>query len=161
VAPGLVAPEADPSALPGFLAALVEFLRFKGVPLPERCVFDVVAGLPGQEADTLAFSSPGTPGGRLLGGINLGDEPAGLVFLNLSAAQLRDRLPGAGPDLCLSELVRRELALFPDHPLVGCALGPGEGYWLPADGAVVAGTTLDGQDIDVQVLIRQEAVPPG
>ena len=164
------------AAFQSFLRDVVAFCRFKGLPLLPTCAFDVVVTAPGRAStrvDTaagclagLAFDLPptcsvppaeGTP--RPLGAVNLGDEATSLVFLNLPAARLQDRLrtaPGA-PGACptLGELAQRFLTSFPAYPLVRVLLRPGDGYWLPAGGVVTDGYTMDKQEPDVLLLVRQ------
>jgi hypothetical protein len=167
----------DAAAFQGFLRDVVDFCRFKGLPLLPTCAFDVVATAPGRPSTRvdaaagrlagLAFDLPptcpvppaeGTPP-RPLGAVNLGDEATSLVLLNLPAARLQDRLgtvagaPGGCPTL--GELARRFLTSFREYPLVRVLLRPGDGYWLPAGGVITDGYTMDKQEPDVLLLIRQ------
>jgi hypothetical protein len=166
----------DPEGFQAFLRGVVDFCRFKGLPLLPSCAFDLVVTAPGRASTRvdasagclagLAFDLPptcplppaeGTT--RPLGAVNLGDEVTSLVLLNLPAARLRDRLrtaPGA-PGVCppLGELARRFLTSFPAYPLVRVLLRPGDGYWLPAGGAVTDGYTMDKQEPDVLLVVRQ------
>jgi hypothetical protein len=167
----------DAEGFRAFLRGVVDFCRFKGLPLPPTCAFDVVVTAPGRASTRvdaaagclagLAFDLPPTcsvpltegPRPRPLGAVNLGDEATSLVVLNLPAARLQDRLrtaPGA-PGVCptLGELARRFLTSFPAYPLVRVLLRPGDGYWLPAGGVVTDGYTLDKQEPDVLLRVRQ------
>jgi hypothetical protein len=178
----LAARQADPAGLDAegfqaFLRAVVDFCRFKGVPLPPTCAFDVVAAAPGRASTRvdaaagclagLAFDLPPAcpvapaegAAPRPLGAVNLGDEATSLVLLNLPAARLQDRLrtaPGApGACLTLGDLARRFLTSFPGYPLVRVLLRPGDGYWLPAGGVIADGYTMDKQEPDVLLVVRQ------
>jgi hypothetical protein len=161
----------DAAEFEAFLRAVVDFCRFKGLPLPRTCAFDVVVTAPGRASTRvdaaagclagLAFDLPPTEGTapRPLGAVNLGDEATSLVFLNLPAARLQDKLhaaPGSPGDYPTpGELARRFLSSFPAYPLVRVLLAPGDGYWLPAGGIVADGYTVDKQEPDVLLLIRQ------
>jgi hypothetical protein len=157
----LAARQGDPAGIDAegfraFLRDVVDFCRFKGLPLPPTCAFDLVVTAPGRAFDL----PPEERATRPLGAVNLGDEPTSLVFLNLPAARLQDRLrtaPGA-PGVCprLGELTRRFLTSSPTYPLVRVLLRPGDGYWLPAGGAVADGYTLDKQEPDVLLLIAEQ-----
>jgi hypothetical protein len=163
----------DAEGFQAFLRGVVDFCRFKGLPLLPTCACDLVVTAPGRVSTRvdaaagclagLAFDLPpacslppaeGTT--RPLGAVNLGDEPTSLVLLNLPGARLRDRLCTA-PGVCptLGELARQFLTSFPAYPLVRVLLRPGDGYWLPAGGAVTDGYTLDKQEPDVLLVVRQ------
>jgi hypothetical protein len=166
----------DAEGFQAFLRGVIDFCRFKGLPLLPSCAFDLVVTAPGRPSTRvdaaagclagLAFDPPPTRSlppaegtARPLGAVNLGDEATSLVLLNLPAARLRDRLrtaPGA-PVVCptLAELTRRFLTSFPTYPLVRVLLRPGDGYWLPAGGAVADGSTMDKQELDVLLVVRQ------
>jgi hypothetical protein len=166
----------DAEGFQAFLRAVVDFCGFKGLPLLPSCAFDLVVAAPGQASTRvdaaagclagLAFdpppncSPPPAEGATCpLGAVNLGDEVTSLVLVNLPAARLRDRLRTApeAPGVCptLGELARRFLTSFPDYPLVRILLRPGDGYWLPAGGAVTDGYTMDKQEPDVLLLVRR------
>jgi hypothetical protein len=93
---------------PRFARELAEFARFKGLPLSPSCTFDLKvsqAGQPSTRIDAAAgdarlagldLDRPDS-GPRPLGGINLGDEPTGLVILNLGPASIRERLAATEP----------------------------------------------------------------
>src|SRR5262249_28185872 len=167
----------DAEGFGAFLRGVIDFCRFKGLPLLPTCAFDVVVTAPGRASTRvdaaagcmagLAFDLPPTCSvppaegttPRPLGAVNLGDEATSLVLLNLPAARLQDRLrtaPGAaGVCPTLGELARRFLTSFPAYPLVRVLLRPGDGYWLPAGGVVIDGYTMDKQEPDVLLLVRQ------
>jgi hypothetical protein len=149
----------------GFLRAVVDFCRFKRLPLLPTCVFDVLVTAPGRASTRvdaaagclagLVFDSPPRP----LGAVNLGNEATSLVLLNLTAARLQDRLHStpctSSQWSTLGELARWFLRSFPAYPLVRVLLRPGDGYWLPADGVITDGYTMDKQEPEVMLLIRQ------
>jgi hypothetical protein len=164
----------DAEGFQSFLRGIVDFCRFKGVPLPSTCAFDVLVTAPGRASTRvdaaagclagLAFDLPPTCSTPLaegmtprpLGAVNLGDEAVSLVFLNQVAARLVDRIrttPGAPSTL--GDLARRFLTSFPAYPLVRVLLRPGDGYWLPAGGVITDGYTMDMQEPSVLLLIRQ------
>jgi hypothetical protein len=167
----------DTAGFQGFLRGVVDFCCFKGLLLLPTCACDVVVTAPGRTSTRLdasagclaglAFDLPPTcpvppaegTAPRPLGAVNLGDEATSLVLLNLPAARLRDRLrtaPGA-PSVCgtVGELAQRFLTSFPAYPLVRVLLRPGDGYWLPAGGVISDGYTMDKQEPDVLLQVRQ------
>jgi hypothetical protein len=144
----LVAAAADAPPDAGPLAqAFADFAQFKRIPLPARCSFDVVLTPPGQPAAGTA----GPAGqGRVVAGVNLGDERTTLVLLNLPPARLEERL---GPPA--EGLVERFLAACPGYPQVRLALDAGEGAWLPP-GAIVLDRCPSERDVDVWLALRGE-----
>ncbi len=137
------------TAFQGFAREILDYLQFKQLPLPPACTLEVLATTPGQP--TTRPNGGGLtavpPFDGWVGGINLADEEAGLVFLNLGDAQL----PGSGTVHARAQLF---LSGACDYPLVRIALRPGEGFWLPPAAIVVDGDTRGRQEIDVQLLIR-------
>jgi len=150
----------------GFVAGLVEFLRFKRLPLPERCQFDVVASRPGQLSTRLeptagsptgldfscACAAPGHPARRLVAIINFGDEVSHLVLLNLPRAGMARlaNIDDASPStLCADFLAARSA-----YPLVRVQLEPGDGFWLPEDPVVCDGDTQEKREIDIVMTIH-------
>jgi len=166
--------DAGGTAIPGFAAfvgEVVELLRFKRLPLPAACLADVVVSRPGQASTRLDEA-----GGRLAGfafgslaparraahsapvaAINLGDESARLVVLNLALAALRARR--AGPDAAAEAAVLDAFfAEHPAYPLIGVRLDPGEGLWLPTPPPAFDGWTIGKTDVDALLLLH--AAPP-
>jgi prolyl 4-hydroxylase len=167
------------SRLPGydaFVARVVEFLAFKGLPVPDGASCDAVVSRPGQRsvrADPetgrqLGMSCslfPRTPwpvpegvrGPRLWGGINLGDEATSVVLINLPCRQmgagLQRRFPDRSPAATVGELAERFLRARPDYPPVRLTLDPGEGYRLPEGGLIVDGSPESKREPDVLLLI--------
>jgi hypothetical protein len=155
-----------------FVAMLSEFLRFKHVPLPAHCVFEVVASRPGQRSTRVSFMTGEPAGlgfseietaesfGRLLGIINLGDEATHIVLLNLPLRDMRALLAGqeqtASTTMSALDLLTRFFTTLPTYPLVGVRLDSGDGLWLPEGGMVYDGNTQGKKEIDLVLLIRAE-----
>jgi hypothetical protein len=151
-----------------FVTAVLEFLRFKRLPLPARCEADVMASRPDLrgnrldprtgELNGLGFSAPGPL--RTVGVINLGDEATHVVLLNLPARVMRALLAREGaPDawsLVPSELAARFFEARPAYPLTRVRLDPGEGVWFPRADVVHDGWVGDKRDVDVVLSIRGE-----
>jgi len=157
-----------------FVAAVLEFLRFKRLPLPARCEADLLASRPdlrGSRLDPttgelsgLGFSGPASR--RTMGMINLGDETTHLVLLNVPAQGMRALLAQDGESdpwsLAPSDLVARFFEEYPDYPLTRVSLDPGEGVWFPRDDVVHDGWPGAKQDADVVLTIRgemEESIP--
>jgi hypothetical protein len=162
-----------------FVSEVGEFLAFKSLPAPERARFDLAVSKPGQRSirwdaesgrpEGLRFNlDPQTPWPLtddcprpgFWGGINLGNEAGTLVFINVLARQIHHELSRRFPDLprpaTLGELAGQFLKSFPDSPLVGLKVEPGEGYRLPVGGVIVDGSTLDREEPDIQLHIHHE-----
>ena len=106
-----------------FVAETARFLAFKQLPVPAGAVFDLVVTQP-RPAPSLASAA-------LWGLINLGEEAASVVFLNVPAGEMP---PG-------------------NYPPVRLQLGPGEGVRVPA--GILIGTAEYVRDQpDVLLLIR-------
>lgn len=157
-----------------FVADVAAFLAFKGLPVPEGAVFDLLVSAPGQRSVAwaggqlgLAFNLPddssstsvsATHRAGLWGGFNLGDEATSLLFINLPPRALLAEI-GCGPwdrasSRTLAELAEQFFTLRPDYPPVLLRIQPGEGFRLPADGLLVAGCTLHKNDPDLVLLVR-------
>ncbi len=158
-----------------FVAEVMEFLRFKRLPLPGQCRVDVAVSRPGQPSTRwdaadgrpagLGFNIEG-PGGattpdRVVAIVNLGDEPTHLVLLNLAPSEMAAAL-GPPPVAPGRELLQRFFTAMPAYPLVRVRLEPGDGVWLPSLGVVYDVCTLDKREIDVALTIRAAtgAAPP-
>jgi hypothetical protein len=146
------ASEANLSELPleGFVQQFAEFASFKGLPTPTPCRYDVSACPPGEKT----VRSEADQG--LIAAVNLSDEPAALV---VSTAALPAVLAaGESPSRSTWERQRLEAArcaLFGEARLIEVRLAPGEGFWLPAEGAVWDRHTQDRQEVDVWFLLRR------
>jgi hypothetical protein len=103
---------------------LARFLTFKELPAPPGAVFDLVLSRPGQTS----VLDPGP----LWGLINLGDDPASVVFVNV---------PG------------RDLPAE-DYPPVRLRLEAGEGVRLPRGGLLSGSAGSAGDQSDVLLLVR-------
>jgi hypothetical protein len=152
-----------------FARDLAEFARFKGLPLPPSCTFDLKVSKSGQPSTRIdAAAGDGRLAGldldrpdsgpRPLGGINLGDEPSGLVILNLRPVRIKEVLSASEPPEASPatprDLTRRFLSRFPSYPIVRVILRPGEGYWLPDHGLIFDGDTTGLAGIDVRMEFR-------
>ncbi|MEJ7637603.1 MAG: hypothetical protein WKF75_06325 [Singulisphaera sp.] len=150
---GVASPAARLARCDAFAREVDEYARFKELPLPPRCLFQVIATAPDQDStrfDALRSRSGGLddtlmaplttaegPRSRALGGINLGDEATSLVFLNLPAAAIDDLAPTSSVEVSGGEHRPPSAGVprlhgLPSYPLVRLLLQPGEGYWLPA-----------------------------
>jgi hypothetical protein len=154
---------------PRFASELAEFARFKGLPVSPSYALDLKisrAGQPSTRLDDagrelrlggLGFDDSDSDR-RCFGGINLGDEATGLVFLNLTPDRIRERLAGSDVPEASSfgrfDLARRFFELFSSYPIVRITLRPGEGYWLPQHGLACDGDTSDVKRVDVRLEIR-------
>ena len=124
----LLARAPEPGVVPAegfgaFAAETARFLAFKQLPVPVGAVFDLVVTRPGS-ATCLATAA-------LWGLINLGEDAASVVFLNVPAGEISAA----------------------DYPPVRLQLGPGEGVRIPA--GMLLGTNGFGRDQpDVLLLIR-------
>lgn len=149
------------------LADIAEFFRFKGLPLPEHTILEVVVSAPGlrstghrqgNDARTgLGFGErapgPDVPGRLPAGVVNLGDEESFVALLTLPAQTLAMRLIAAGiagaDTFAPQTLATRYLATFPGEPVLRVRLEPGEGLWLSPFGVVHDGWTEGKTDVDV------------
>jgi hypothetical protein len=166
-------PIGDGERYRAFVDGVIEFLRFKQVPLPVRCRVDVTVSRPGQPS-TRWDTASGCPGGlnfnretgnaldHVAGIINLGDEPTHLVLLNLLPSAMAEMLgpagltaPAPGPDL-----LERFFTTLATYPMIRVRLEAGDGLWLPAE-VVYDVCTLDKREVDVALSIRGEAESEG
>jgi hypothetical protein len=158
-----------------FVEGVIEFLRFKRLPLPPRCRVDVVVSRPG-EPSTRWDATSGCAGGlgfsveqatharaleRAVAIINLGDEPTHLALLNLAPSVMASMLGLPWPvDPALPfgpDLLGRFFTTMPTYPLIRMRLEAGDGLWLPARGVVYDLCTLDKREVDVALTIHGEA----
>jgi hypothetical protein len=138
------------------LSEIVELLRFKRLPLPDRVSLRVAASLP--DLASTRVDGP-VPGGLGFGdpppvaSINLGDEASWIVLLPLSPLELAEQLDRAGGSLAEAAsppaLAARFLEAFPAEPLLRLRLEPGEGLWFPAEGLLHDGWTRGRTELDV------------
>jgi hypothetical protein len=159
-----------------FVADIAAFLAFKGLPVPDGAVFDLLVSTPGLlsvpwagERAGLAFNLPAetpyppaqaTHRTGLWGGLNLGDEATSLLFINLPARDLFAELgcgsPDSPPARTLAELAERFFTLRPDYAPVRLRILPGEGFRLPGGGLLVDRCTLDKHEPDVVLMVRAD-----
>jgi hypothetical protein len=165
-----------------FVREVASLLAFKELAVPGGASFELVASPPGQRSirwnaggarpEGLTFDrSPQTAWplsrerrpARLWGAINLGDEAASAVLVNLAAHQIHDLLarhfPGQPAAATHGELAARFLTHFPDYPPLRLRIEPGEGYRLPAGGILVDACTLDMEAPAVLLLIGDPGQP--
>jgi hypothetical protein len=92
--------------------------------------------------------------------VNLGDEPSGVVLINLPVAALASELATRTPDepcaATVGEVVERFCRNCPDYPTVRVCLAAGEGFWLPPGGLVLDGDPSAKDEPDVLLLISTE-----
>ncbi len=159
-----------------FVSQVVDFLAFKGLPLPEGSRCSVVVSNPGQRSvdsrrgTGLLFGlapwapCPGAEDAcwlRRWGAINLGDEDTSIVLLNLPSwqleLQLRASRPPQPPPATVAELACQFLRACPDYPTVRLILKPGDGYRLPRGGLIQSGYPQDKQEeVDLMLVISRE-----
>jgi hypothetical protein len=164
----------------GFAAladALVELLRFKRLPLPARCAAAVVVSRPGQPSirldatgsglSGLGFNSPASARGRdghavPIAVINLGDEAAQIVMLNLAVHALGAYLADEGVQVRARDVdvLRAFATRHPDYPLIGVRLDPGEGLWLPTPPPAFDGWTVGKHDVDTILVLHGDRRVP-
>jgi hypothetical protein len=108
--------------------------------LPPRCAVSAVVHAPG-----LASTKPDVGGltanpdcAGMLAGINLSDEEAAIVYLNLGPARTAAQAPPS------------------EYPVIRVALQPGEGYWLPRMPIAVDGDTRGRTEVDIQLVLCVE-----
>jgi hypothetical protein len=157
----------------GVFSALIEFLRFKRLPLPERVHLEVAVNAPNLKstrgassgaAQGLAYRDrPASWNGQArqaLGLVNLGDEATFIVLLDLPPSTLVARLEAAGDAeasaLSANRLVKRYFEIFPREALLRVRLDPREGLWLSPQGVVHDGWTHGKRDLDVVLSVRME-----
>jgi hypothetical protein len=153
---------------------LVDFLRFKRLPLPASVRLEVAVSAPGLRStrvgsdgalEGLGFGGRGSGAAAgesfPLGLVNLGDEPSFVVLLELPPATLALRLEAGGEAgaraLSPRALVAQYFRAFPDQACLRLRLAPGEGLWLSPFGVVHDGWTVGRQDVDVTLRIGQAA----
>jgi hypothetical protein len=150
-----------------FVVELLEFLRFKRLPLPARCEVEVMASRPHQPGTRLdpdgslsGLRFAATAADQRTAAINLGDGTTHLVLLNLPAESMRAHLARQGEprasSLPLPELAAGFFDAYPTYPLTRLRLDAGEGLWFPDADVVYDGWTGATPDVDVVLTIRGE-----
>jgi hypothetical protein len=148
--------------LPGFDAfasEIVSFLAFKEIPAPPGSRCSVVLSACEQDAAyTTRFSCVQDAFiSATWGVINLGDETASLVLLNLTIdnlnAELQRRFPEQTQGETREEVVRHFLRSSPDAPLIRLRLQPGEGCRLPRGGVILGSHSEAEKNVEVWLVI--------
>jgi len=158
-----------------FAASVLEFLRFKRLPLPPQCEVEALASRPDQPGTRvdpatgrlsgLRFAAPDLEDGRRpVGVINLGDEATHLVLLNLSSDIMRGFLAREGDPTawCLAPapLTERFFDACSSYPLVRLRLEPGEGLWFPQTDVVYDGWPGLKREVDIVLTIHGDWSAP-
>jgi hypothetical protein len=161
-----------------FAAQVSAFLAFKGLAPSGPIQMEAIVTAPG-ERSIRRDPDTGRPSGlgstlapwaawprqsetvpRLHALVNLGDEPSGVVLINLPpallAAELARRALGEPTPMTVGALVERFLRVCSDYPPVRAGLGPAEGCLLPAGGLVLDGDPTGKDEPDVLLLISAD-----
>ncbi len=138
------------AAFKSFAKDVRDYLHFKRMPLSPESMFEVILTAPGRpsvhpNAGGLIAQQTGMV---LSGGINLSDEEASVVFLNLrentDSGSESGRIEG-----------QRRLLEHRDYPLTRMMLRPREGYWLPHRPIIMDRDTRGRAEVDVHLTIKQ------
>jgi hypothetical protein len=140
-----------------FARAVADFARFKRLPLPPRCSFEVVLTPPGQASTRRGDAAASPP---TVAAINLGDERGSVVLINLPPSRLGELRRARGGAVMPGDQTPRSLSSSLAYPLVRLFLEPGEGFSLPAGEIFNDGCTTDKPDIDVWLVMRQALPQP-
>jgi hypothetical protein len=155
---------------PGFVSQVVDFLRFKAVPLPNKCKFEMVYNFaeisPAVEVRTV--DEPECGSGVSLSllasedvqvAVNLGSATSSLIFVNLSVAQMDSILGERGDPTGVSgcSKVERFFSCFPQYPCFRISLPPRMGYVLGDLATVHVRCPLSRPDPDLWLCVS--AVP--
>ena len=135
---------------------LLEYLRFKQLPVPSKCTVSAVV-----HADGLASTKPNAGGltadpafADVVAGINLSDEEAALVYVNLGACRFAARTVAAARCWRAGARCRRHRG---DLSRGRVALRPGEACnSCPRISIASDGDTRGRSEIDVQLVLRGE-----
>jgi len=124
----------DQTGYERFASDVLEFLRFKDLPLPPLCEIEVTVSRPDETRTRLHEATKAAP----LVVVNLGDEASHIIMSNLPPAATAGR-----PYEARSA-----------YPLVRIRLDPGEGLWFPPCGVICDGWTREKRELDVLLIIR-------
>jgi hypothetical protein len=123
------------------------------------------SGLGSTIAPWSAWPQKGASDPRLYAVVNLGDEPTGVVLINLPPVSMAAELIRCAPDepvpATAGALVERFLRVCPNYPPVRVRLGPGEGCRFPATGLILDGDPTRKAEPDVLLLISTGEAPGG
>jgi hypothetical protein len=124
-----------------FVYQVVDFFRFKGVPLPNKCKFEIVSNLSESRVaiGVLAAEASGSSAAvqvplvlsrEVHVAVNLSAEPSSLIFINLSIAQMESTLGESSAATRLGERssAERFFLRFPEYPCFRIILPPKGGY---------------------------------
>jgi hypothetical protein len=100
---------------------------------------------------------PRAPAPRLHALVNLGDEAAGVVLINVPLPALVGEIASQS-HATVGELTTSFLRTRPDYPPVRLRLEPGEGCRIPATGLILDGDATDNAEPVVLLLVTEEAV---
>jgi hypothetical protein len=126
-----------------FVSLVVDFFRFKGVPLPNKCKFEIVSnfseigptiGVRAREGSDLSVAAqvPFLLCDQVKVAVNLSAAPSALIFVNLSIAQMESILVEDGDItlVCERSNVEQFFLRFPEYPCFRISLAPRIGYVL-------------------------------
>lgn len=126
----------------GFVSQVVDFFRFKAVPLPDKCKFEMVSNFPEigpteipseLEGDFRAsVQVPLLVSEDVQVAANLGGATSSLIFVNLSIGQM-ELILGERPDPASGSArgtAERFFSRFPEYPCFRISLPPRMGYVL-------------------------------
>ena len=124
----------DQTGYERFASDVLEFLRFKDLPLPPLCEIEVTVSRPDETRTRLHEATKAAP----LVVVNLGDEASHIIMSNLPPAATTGRSYDARST----------------YPLMRIRLDPGEGLWFPPCGVICDGWTREKRELDVVLTIR-------
>lgn len=141
----------DSDAYPAYAREVLDYLRTMALAVPADAACEAMITAPGQRTTRggLEFSVDVRRGGGIIGGVNLGDEPTFLVFVNLPPAAMKAKCPSQD-----RWLAKTFLTECPEYPLVRLRLDPGDGYWLPPAGVVLDHSTEGQKEVGVILGVR-------
>lgn len=158
-----------------YVGAVSQFLQFKGVDVPTPCACQIVVSRPRPDLageplhpfplmpPDAELDGPGTAaagvsdlklthGGRLLGAINLADDPSWLLVLACrTPAQMAAAPPGITPFTFPESGVAPDISVA---PVLRVEMGPGEGCLLAPDYTAAAFSPRPGQELSMFLCLR-------
>ena len=146
----------DQAGYERFASDLLDFLRFKDLPLPALCEIEVAVSRPDQTGTRLYETDRASP----LAVFNLGDEASHIVMSNLPPAAMADRIGEGGHHAAFADLVRRFFKVRSAYPLVRIRLDPGEGLWFPPCDVICDRWTREKRELDVLLTLRRSLARP-
>jgi hypothetical protein len=144
----------------GFVSQVVDFFRFKAVPLSSKCKFEIVSNFPeighamevpgAEECDSrAALQVSMAVSEEVEVAVNLGDATSSLILVNLSIAQMESILGERGNTSRVGgrSKVEQFFSCFPDYPCFRISLPPRMGYVLGGLGIVQVRCPLSRPDL--------------